>query len=59
MCSSFLQLTPGSRNLSQAEKRITVTIVLCEANQNPQDYTYNCPELSCHNQGKLGNPGAN
>ena len=24
MCSSFLQLAPGSRDLSQAEKRITV-----------------------------------
>ena len=33
--------------------------MLCEANQNPQDYTYNCPEQSCHFQGKLGNLGAN
>ena len=28
MCSSFLQLAPGSRDLSQAQKRIEITLKL-------------------------------
>ena len=40
MCSSLLQLTVGSRDLSQAEKKMTV---ICKAEQIHKLNTKICP----------------
>ena len=45
MCSTLLQLAPGSRDLSQAKKQMT----LCNAGQIYKMTTQNGPgEESCH-----------